>query len=88
MPEDISDDESRQTQLKSKKIHMADWVPPSHLGSEDAWLEEQNKLAATSFMCEHEETQPKCQARAEELLRMIEAIGCNEVMMAWNEAVT
>ena len=39
-------------------------------------------------MCEHEETQPKCQARAEELLRMIEAIGCNEVMMAWNEAVT
>ena len=67
---------------ESKKARANDWTPPSHLGSENAWLEERDHFA--KILHEDETSQPE---RAEELLDMIEAIGCDEVMIAWEEAI-
>lgn len=87
VPEDIANDESDRDQQGSRKSRRVDWRPPSHLGSQDAWIKERNHLAATlsKQMCGRSE--PECGERAEELLRMIEAVGCEEVMTAWDEAI-
>lgn len=87
VPEDISDDESDQDQSGSRKSRRVDWRPPSHLGSQGAWIEERNHLAATISKQRHGRSKQDCEERAEELLRMIEAIGCEDVMTAWDEAI-
>ncbi len=87
VPEDISDDESDQDQQGSRKSRRVDWRPPSHLGSQDAWIEERNHLAATLSKQMYGRSEPECGERAEELLRMIEAIGCKDVMATWDEAI-
>lgn len=87
IPGDISDDESGQNQPESKKSRRVDWMPPSHLGPEDAWVKERDGLATIRYKHGHEEIVPKHRERAEELLRMIEGIGCEEVMMAWDDAI-
>lgn len=84
----VSGDTSSQDQLESKKPRVVDWVPPSYLGSEDAWLRERDSIVATNFTRERKGALAISRERAEELLRMIEAIGCAETMTAWTEAVT
>jgi hypothetical protein len=81
IPEDISNDKLGQNQPKSKKSRRVDWMPPSHLGPEDAWIKERDGLATIRYKHEHEEIVPKHRERAEKLLRIIEEIGCEEVMM-------
>ncbi len=83
--EDISGDESGQNQEEPKKSRRLNWEPPSHLGPQDAWLKERDHLAAISS--KYEQPGPEHLERAEELLRMIEAVGCEEVMTAWDEAI-
>ena len=83
--EDISGDEFDQNQEELKKSRRLNWEPSSHLGSQDAWLEKRNHLAAISS--KYEQPESKHLKRAEELLRMIEAVGCEEVMTAWDEAI-
>ena len=85
---DVSEDESSEDQSKSKKLHAVQWSPPSRLGNKVAWIEEREKLAAATLKCDPQQTSSRCQERAEELLEMIEAIGCKEVMDAWEKAVT
>ncbi len=87
VPEDISDDESDRDQPGSRKSRRVDWRPPSHLGSENAWIEERNHVAATISKQRYGRSKPECGERAEELLRMIEAIGCEDVMATWEEAI-
>jgi hypothetical protein len=83
--EDISGDESGQNQEEPKKSRRLNWEPSSHLGPQDAWLKERDHLVAISS--KYEQLGPEHLERAEELLRMIEAIGCKEVMTAWDEAI-
>jgi len=87
LPEDISDDESDQGQHGSRKSRRVDWRPPSHLGSENAWIEERNHLATTISKQRYGRSKQGCGGRAEELLRLIEAVGCKDVMTAWDEAI-
>ncbi|KAK3169321.1 hypothetical protein OEA41_008704 [Lepraria neglecta] len=87
VPEDISDDESNQDQQGSRKSRRVDWRPPLHLGSHDAWIEERNYLTATISKQRYGRSKQDCGERAEELLRMIEAIGCEDVMTTWDEAI-
>jgi hypothetical protein len=54
----------------------------SHLGPKDAWVKKRDGLATIRYKHGHEEIVPKHQERAKELLRMIEGIECEEVMMA------
>ena len=85
IPPEISCTESSQDELESKKPRMTDWTPPSHLSYANAWLEERDHLARIVHV--NEKSRLECPKRAEELLSMIEAIGCHEVMIAWDEAV-
>lgn len=68
-----------------RQMHI--WVPPSHLGPPQAWIKERDNLAMTAFSNQSEDTAPKRKERAEELLHMIEAIGCEDVMAAWDQAI-
>ena len=79
-PEFVCSDFS-QDQLKSKKFCMTDWMPSSHLGSKDVWFEEQDNLARAIH--KDEKSSPEW---AKELLKMIEAIECYEIMITWKEA--
>jgi len=54
----------------------------SHLGPKDAWVKKRDGLATIRYKHGHEEIVPKHQERAKELLRMIEGIECEKVMMA------
>ena len=74
-PEDISGDEPDPKQLP-KKSHRVSWVAPSHLGPQEIWIEERDHLAGISSKDGHRKTVAKGRERAEELLQMIEAIGC------------
>ncbi len=85
--EDISNDESSQNQSESKKSRRVDWMSSSHLSSEDAWVKKWDDLATIRYKHEHEEIVPKHRERAEKLLRMIEEIECEKVMMVWNYAI-
>jgi len=87
VPEDISDDESDRDQPGSRKSRRVDWRPPSRLGSEIAWIEQRNYLAATISKQRYGRSKQDCGERAEELLRMIEAIGCEDVITTWDEAI-
>ena len=44
VPSHISEDGSDQNQLSSRKSRRVDWIPPFHLGSQDAWIAERNLL--------------------------------------------
>lgn len=87
IPGDMSDDASDQDQQGSRKSRRVDWSPPSHLGSEDAWIEERDHLAATISKQGCGRSKRECRERAEELLQMIEAIGCREIMTTWDDAI-
>ena len=87
IPGDMSDDASDQDQQGSRKSRRVDWSPPSHLGSEDAWIEERDYLAATISKQRCGRSKRECRERAEELLQMIEAIGCREIMTTWDDAI-
>ena len=87
IPGDMSDDTSDQDQQGSRKSRKVDWSPPSHLGPEDAWIEERDHLAATISKQRCGRPKRECRERAEELLQMIEAIGCSEIMTSWDEAI-
>ena len=87
VPEDMPDDEPDQNQRGAKRSRRVDWMPPSHLGPQTAWIEERNSLAAIISGHGYGKIMPKHWERAEELLQIIEAIGCEEVMTVWNEAV-
>lgn len=76
VPEDMSDDEPCQNKRGAKRSRRADWVPPSRLGPRAAWIEERSNLAAITSGHEYGKIMPKHWERAEELLQMIEAIGC------------
>ena len=86
VPEDISGDESDPKQLP-KKGYRVYWVAPSHLGPQEVWMEERDHLAGISSKDGHGKSMAKGRERAEELLQMIEAIGCEEVMKAWDDAI-
>ena len=60
-------------------------MPPSHLGPQEMWIQERKYLAAVSS--KHGRPGREHLARAEDLLRMIEAVGYKEVMTAWDEAI-
>ena len=62
-------------------------MPPSHLGPLAAWIEERSNLATIISGHGYGTIILKHWKRAEELLQMIEAIGCEEVITVWNEAV-
>ena len=64
---------------------MTSWTPPSDLGPKNAWLEERDSLIRV--MRQSKKPELECRERAEELLSMIEVIGCREIMVAWEEAV-
>ncbi len=83
--EDISDDESDQNQEEFKKNRKLNWESSSHLDSQDAWLKKRDHLVAISS--KYEQSESKHLKRAKELLRMIEAVECEEVMTAWDEAI-
>ena len=83
-PDDIeveSDDDQG-----GKRNCRAIWEPPQNLGPQDVWKQELENLTVVAG--EYEATKQQQRERAEELLRMIEAIGCEEVRMAWEEIVT
>lgn len=84
VPDDISDDEATEVQQLANK---ESWVPPSHLSSEKAWVEVRDYLVTTAFGDDREVTPLKRKERAEELLHMIEAIGCAEVFAAWDKVI-
>ena len=69
-----------------KRNCRAVWEPPNDLGPPDIWKQERDNL--TIVAGRYGGTAQEQRERAEELLRMIEAIGCKEVMMAWTEVVT
>ena len=83
--EDISGDKSDQNQEELKKSRRLNWEPSSHLDPQDAWLKKRDHLAAISS--KYEQSESKHLKRAKELLRMIETVGCEKVMTAWNEAI-
>ena len=85
--EDILDDESDEGQQGSRKNRRVEWRPPSHLGPQDEWIEQRKYLAATISKQRYGRSKQECGERAEELLRMIKAIGCEDVMTAWDEAI-
>ena len=85
--EDILDEESDQGQQPSRKSRRIEWSPPSHLGPQDAWIEQRKHLASTISKQRYGRSKQECGERAEQLLRMIEAIGCEDVMTAWGEAI-
>lgn len=87
VPEDVLDDESDQGQRGSRKSRRIEWRPPSHLGPQDAWIEERKHLSATISNQRYGRSKQECGERAEELLWMIEAIGCEDVMTAWDEVI-
>jgi hypothetical protein len=87
VPKDIPEDESDQDQQGSRKSRRVDWRPPFHLGPQDAWIEERNHLIATISKERYGRSRQSGGERAEELLRMIEAIGCEDVMTTWDEAI-
>ena len=88
IPGDVTGDESDQNHHGSRKNRKLVWTPPSHLGPRDAWQEERKHLTATISQQRYGRSRQECGERAEELLRMIEAIGCEDVMTTWNEAIT
>ena len=53
------------------------------MGSYNVWIEERNSLAAIAAM--YDQSKRRAEERAEELLTIIEAIGCEAVMAAWDE---
>ena len=85
--EDVLDYESDQGQQGSRKSRRVGWRPPSHLGSQDAWIEQRKYLAATISKQRYGRSKQDCGERAEELLRMIEAIGSEDVMTAWDKVI-
>lgn len=87
VPEDISDYDPGQDQNGPRKSRRADWRPPSHLGPQDAWIEERNQLAAVISNCRDGKSGQEHLERAEEMLRMIEAIGCEDVMATWDATI-
>lgn len=86
VPEDISGDEP-DPKPQSKKSRRVFWAPPSHLGPQEAWIEERNRLVGISSKDRRRKTVARPWERAEELLQMIEAIGSEEVMKAWDNAI-
>ncbi len=86
VPEDISGDKP-DPKPQSKKSRRLFWAPPSHLGPQEAWIEERNRLVGISSKDGHGRTVARPWERAEELLQMIEAIGSEEVIKAWDNAI-
>ena len=70
----------------TSKRRSTPWEPPSGLGSQQAWLDERDRLVGTAFPEQSGLDEPRRRERAEELLHMIEAIGCKDVMAAWHNA--
>lgn len=81
VPDDIPGDIDNRQAIKTN------WVPPSHLGPEKVWLEVRDYLVVTVFGEDSAVTLPKREERAEELLHMIEAIGCADVFAAWDSTI-
>ena len=76
VPEDVSDDPI----VHDERASPPEWEPLTHLGNVDTWREVRIYLTCTLVGVESER-----QARAEKILHMVEAIGCRDVMIAWQE---
>ena len=86
-PRAITSDESDQEEPRSKKKHKQAWEPPNDLGPREKWMEQRRYLLDNIADEAHGRSHQAPMGRAEELLKMIEAIGCRRVMQDWSEAV-
>lgn len=85
LPNSLLVESPEESQHVVKKSLLLDWKPPAHLGPQEAWVKEREKLADIVSQYGYVEPEDQGKVRAAELLPMIEAIGCEEVMEAWDQ---
>lgn len=71
--------EDQESDSDPRKYRRIEWTPPSHLGPEVAWITARDMLATN--------IKNGCKERAQELLYLIEAVGCEEVKKAWDDTM-
>ncbi|MCJ1250108.1 hypothetical protein MMC30_007334 [Trapelia coarctata] len=71
--------EDQESDSDPRKYRRIEWTPPSHLGPEVAWITARDRLATN--------IKNGCKERAQELLYLIEAVGCEEVKRAWDDTM-